>query len=73
MRKLLEEYPDDLPVLSIYPYGDHSRSTVATELHEGRIEERGVIYSDYLDDYRVLDEDEETDEVTYRVLTIRKM
>lgn len=76
LKEMLEEFPNDMPVMFAYNYGDHGRTQVAQGFTE--VEAELVEYSDYhrmpklhwesVDD---IDDEDEDDETTKKVLILR--
>lgn len=60
LRQQLRDYPDDMPVVFKYNYGDHWRTQVAapaSDLEEGEVE-----WSDYHSMPKIVDDEDEHDE-----------
>lgn len=56
LREALEDYPDEMPVVFAYNYGDHWRTEVAERV--GDVEEGEVLWSAYHRMPKTADQDE---------------
>lgn len=62
----LQQFPPDTPVHFAFPSGDHWHTTLARGVKA--IEEGEITYSQYHEEYRLLDEEEDTGAKTAIIL-----
>lgn len=58
LKELLEDYPDDMPVVFAYNHGDYWRTTVTAEIKKNRLGEGAVVWSGYHRMYKEYEESE---------------
>lgn len=71
LKAILNEYPNDLPVMMEYPSGDYWKTQIAKELNDA--EELEVEYSEYHQKFKLgnqEEEDQDQDEPLYRALIL---
>ena len=54
LRDMLQDFPDDMPVVFAYPSGDYWRTEVANQVKE--VEEGSIEYSNYHQKFQVSEE-----------------